>query len=62
MEEKEKSFTNQTIERGEMVFGSSYLLGNRKGLAGLKNKKKEINQVYILKSKQQPIKNRLAKI
>lgn len=28
------------------IFGRSYLFGNRKGLAGLKNKR-EINQIYI---------------
>lgn len=49
---------NQNNDREETVFGRSYLLGNRKGLAGLKNRKEEINQVYILESKQQPIKNR----
>lgn len=56
--QEEESFTIQNINRVETVFGRSYLLGNRKGLAGLKNKEREINQVYILQSKQQPIKNR----
>lgn len=51
----------QNINRGESEFGSSYLLGNRKGLTGLKHKKREINQVYISQSKQQPIENRFAK-
>lgn len=53
-----ESFVVQSINTEETDFGRSYLLGNRKGLGGLKNKKREINQVYILKSKQQPIKNR----
>lgn len=29
--------------------GSSHLLGNRKGLGGLKNKKREISQAYMSK-------------
>lgn len=35
--EEKESFAIQNINREEAVFGRSYLLGNRKGLAGLKN-------------------------
>lgn len=48
---------NKERRRSLSVSGRSYLLGNRKGIEGLKTKEREINQVYILKSKQQPIKN-----
>lgn len=48
---------NKERRRSLSVSGRSYLLGNRKGIEGLKTKEREINQVYILKSQQQPIKN-----
>lgn len=48
---------NKERRRSLSVSGRSYLLGNRKGIEGLKTKEREINQAYILKSKQQPIKN-----
>lgn len=50
---------NKERRRSLSISGRSYLLGNRKGIEGLKIKEREINQVYILKSKQQPIKNML---
>lgn len=53
-------FTIQNINTEETVFGRSYLLGNRKGLAGLKNKRREINQIHIFESKEQPIETRFA--
>lgn len=40
------------------VSGRPYLLGKRKGLAWLKNKKGKINQVFILKSKQHHVHKR----
>lgn len=57
-----ESFAVQSINTAEAVFGSSYLLGNRKGLGGLKNKKRDINQVYFSKSKQEPIKKYMQRV
>lgn len=56
-----ESFAIQTINSGETVYGRSYLLGNRKGLAGLKNRKREINHIYNFKSKQQRMENRFCR-
>lgn len=46
------TFVIQDINKEETIFGSSYLLGNRRGFAGLQDKEREINQSFVfLKSK-----------
>lgn len=68
-EEERRSFASQSIGAVSTLFGRSYLLGNRKGLAGLetkrefrkKQKKQKQIQVYILKREHPPSPSRYAK-